>query len=653
VNLSTQLTLGTLILMTIKMRTPFPRRPSFQKMPTTPGPGVSLIGRYPSVVLMFRDIDIASLQSICRKIRQSFSHLPAVAASIRDLTNRGWNAILSQAARLLRAVPRGRVTVTAGVVTAVAVAIYFAKGSSDLMPKFKELDYFEQTDMLFHLYSSVPPVFVLGELGVLEQVKNIYGLELNTNPVLDGQLSNTTDFQRRGEPWSQDADGNYVPEPVFVHSFSDAIDSFFDEKSLYQGAGFLQPDKTPAPASRQHPPCRHLVEADVSLDLRMVSGRARRAMNAFVAEYDRAVPRMHNPETNGMGAAERHLSVRKETLNKIGRVMRNASSGYGGTDAERLACLRERERDPSAPEVDCDGGLRGRLLFPWRQLENQTATNILAMSNCHLNRFVFSDPLCIKMGNLPADQLGPYIRPYQKAMEDLIHELQGLRKRLIDIHSGIFNLPPPASECIDAEVGRTCTVNCVIREFEKMIFLLEKIAIPRLEAMQRRVEISMMILDKANGRRVRLSDKLFPLTGSFKEDRWIYWLPSWPGLKIPALPSVDSIRTLTEDSEDHLQIRREDFERRVAQSEKSDAKYKSNDKEKWFHNCSKDCKVKPLPQVSAKDMEDFLYKTTEAGGIQTTASGKSKASSGPTAEGTTSPEWWDKIFPWLGERDRG
>lgn len=608
---------------------------------------------YPSVVLLFRDVNVASLQSICRKIRQSFSHLPAVAASIRDLPSRVWNAILSQAARLLRAVPRGRLAITAGVITAVAVAIYFARDSSLPMPKFKELDYFEQTDMLFHLYSAVPPVLVLGELDVIEHVKNLYGLELNTNPVLDGQLANTTDFQPRGEPWSQDADGKYVPEPVFVHSFADAIDSFFKEQSMYQGAGFLQPDRTPAPAARQHPPCRHLVEKDLSLDMKMVSGRVRRAMNAFVAEYDRAVPRMHKPETNGMGAAERHLSVRTEALNKIGHAMRNASSDYGGSDKERLACLRERERDASAPPVDCDGGLRERLLFPWRQLENETATDLLAMNSCHLNRFGFSNPLCVTMGNLPTDELGPYIRPYEKAIDTLIYELGGLRTRLIDIYREIFNLPPPAQECIDAEVGRTCTVNCVTREFEKMVFLLEKIAIPRLEAMQRRVEISMMILDKAEARRVRLSNTVFPQTNSLKEDRWMYWLPSWPDLKIPVLPSLDSIRTLSRDSQDSLQIRREDFERRVAQSEKSDAKYKSNDKEKWFHDCSKDCKAKPLPQLLPKDMKDFLYKTTVKDGSQTVASGKSKAGKDTEAEATTSPEWWEKRFPWLREQERG
>lgn len=610
-----------------------------------------MIGKTSSVVAVLHETDHTSLQSICRKIRQSFSHLPAIAASIRDLPRRGWNAILSQAARLLRAVPRGRLAITAGMITAVAVAIYFARDSSVPMPKFKALDYFEQTDMLFQLYSAVPHVLVLGELDVVEQVKNLYGLELNTNPVLNGQLANTTDFQPRGEPWSQDADGNYVPEPVFVHSLSDAVHSFFQEKLMYLGAGLLQPNKTPAPASREHPPCRHLVEADPSLDLRMVGGVVRSAMNAFVVEYARTVSRMHKPETNGMGAVERHLSVRKATLDKIGRSMRHASSDYGGTDAERLACLRERERDPSAPTVDCDGGFQGRLLFPWRQLENQTATDILAISTCHLNRFALADSQCVKTGSLPVDDLGPYIRPYQKAIQDLIPELRGLRERLIGIHDEIYRLPPPAHQCIDAEVSRTCTVNCVIREIEKMVFFLDRIAIPRLESMQRRAEISTMILDKADSRRVRLSDKLFPLTSTFEEDRWVYWLPSWPDLQIPALPSVDSISYLTEDSQDQLQIRREDFEKRVAQSKKSDAKYKSNDKEKWFHNCSDDCtKSKPLPQVLPKDHQDFLYKTTATGGSQTAAGG-TKAR--PEAEGTTSAEWWEKIFRWIGEQDRG
>lgn len=592
-----------------------------------------------------------SLKSLCRLIRQSFPNPPAIAASIQDLTRRAWTSIVSQAARLLEAVTPSRPLASVGLAIALATAICVARGpSSVLVPTFKELDYFEQTDLIFQLYTSIPPLLLFGDLSIINSVKATHNLNLDTNPTQHDDISNHTSLEPRPPRWLLNGDGEYVPDHVFVNSLIDAISSFFEERPLNLARWFLRDDNAlgttqSSPASRsefkgtKYPCQHHHLPETPSKSIEILQQRVNKAVAKFAVEHDLVMKRMRRVTDNSMEAVRNHTATRDTFLDRMKRTRYDPAAAYGGSDAARLACYREHSNSTDSPSTSpCDQRPWTHLAFTFNQVNNMTALDLLTMLQCHLDRFQSTEPRCGYVGPPPGQELSAFIPYYQESIQNLVKALEELLDQLKQTHQGVYNSDPsPSPQCIDAEIGRFCLFNCSVREVEAMAMFLQNIAVPRLEYMYNTASISMKILGEAERRREVLENKVSPFTSPYWRNRWVDWLPNWPDLTLPVFPSLDALRHEARGSLDRLGVRRDDFEERVRALDRvywSSPSYKPNDSETWFQDCVVECESE---RRSPSNMTQSM----------SSERGTENQEDVPRAR-----RWWEILFPELRDEER-
>lgn len=540
---------------------------------------------------------------------------------------------MSKVFRLLEPIVR-RPTRTAGVAVALAIALCIARSPSLVVPTFRELDYFEQTDIIFHLYSSIPSVLLFGDLDAINAVKGLYNLDLKIGEAKQDQHFDIASLPLSPPPSAYNTEANYVQEHIFIQDLIDATEHFFRQGSLSLTTSFLHPDDDTSAEQRQ------IHSASVEA-LRL---RLRQALSRFQAEHDMLMSQVRLTGYNSMEAVSSHARARNAKLSKMQMAMDSPSKGYGGTDEARLACLWDELGNSENPATNalCDHTPRTHLEFALGQVNNVTVQGLLAIVMCHVVHFPGADARCDGITQPPSDDFSSFIPLYQERVQNLITELRQFVDQLRQTRREVYGSDPhPSHPCVTSQPSRLCVRNCSLREAEIMAEFLEDIAIPRLEYMEGNAAISTQIFSDAERRRRSVFDQVWPMANRYEQHGVIDWLKlSWPDFKLPVFPSLNALTNESNSARDRLNLMHDKFKACVHYVEQFDeSSYKVNDVEKWFSNCTLECKPQYNPMllsedVSAEEIDAFLLNGT---GLDMAASNESPRPS----------RWWEALFPWL------
>lgn len=561
-----------------------------------------------------------------------------MATKLLNLPSEAWTRVVNLAFRMLDP-DEGKPLRTGALIIALAIGVYFWHHPGIIKPSTMDLDLFEQSDMMFQLYSSIPSVLLFGDLEVVNNVRATYdlGLQLNLGGLQDGPVESintasppTTTTAKISAPWDVNTAGDYVGENNFVTDLLDASEHMFASRTLSLAKWFVHPDYSTcrrdtdidvssAAARYSHPYCRRFdVPEDIRNTTSILRGRVTTALSDFRREHNKLMNNMRLPERNSMSMIQDHLRSRQEVLRRIQveAAIESRDQATMSSDTRSLSNL-----------LFCSYGPLAAVSYALNQNFNDTAQDLLTAISCHTTPDTTVherlDPnRCQRFPSLPKVHFEHSLPDYRVKLQSLTHmlhdflsELRGVSQQLRSVITDMDMIPDTnpetgkvsswswsQQECQWPEVGGPELRACTLREMDIMMKFLEDVALPRLRQMDNRASMAARILSDAENTRAVIQEKYLRLGNSSSSPLSLSWWTHWIewmkvggfGFELPAFPST---RALTDEAETVLlrtnqarrllQARMEDLAKMGEASSSYSLPRRTADA--WFGDCVAEC----------------------------------------------------------------